>query len=69
MLYYDELETCNPLGSKAKIHKLGEDKLICLVFNYAYSSAFYFSLGNLPPKLRSSLASIQLVARGGSRIF
>ena len=21
-LYYDDLETCNPLGSKAKIHKL-----------------------------------------------
>lgn len=23
MLYFDELETCNALGSKAKIHKLG----------------------------------------------
>jgi len=23
MLYYDELEVCNALGSKAKIHKLG----------------------------------------------
>ena len=23
MLYYDDLEICNPLGSKAKIHKLG----------------------------------------------
>lgn len=22
-LYYDELEICNPLGSKVKIHKLG----------------------------------------------
>lgn len=22
-LYYDELEVCNPLGSKAKKHKLG----------------------------------------------
>ena len=22
-LYYDDLEVCNPLGSKAKIHKLG----------------------------------------------
>lgn len=22
-LYYDELETANPFGSKAKIHKLG----------------------------------------------
>ena len=23
LLYFDELEVCNPLGSKAKIHKLG----------------------------------------------
>ena len=22
--YYDDLEVCNPLGSKAKIHKLGD---------------------------------------------
>ena len=22
-LYYDEVEVCNPIGSKAKIHKLG----------------------------------------------
>ena len=22
--YFDELEVCNPLGSKAKIHKLGK---------------------------------------------
>ena len=23
MLYYDEVEVCNPLGTKVKIHKLG----------------------------------------------
>ena len=23
-LYYDEVEVCNPLGSKAKVHKLGK---------------------------------------------
>ena len=23
ILYYDDLETCNPIGSKSKIHKLG----------------------------------------------
>ena len=23
--YYDDLEVCNPLGSKAKIHKLGKE--------------------------------------------
>ena len=25
--YFDELETCNPLGSKTKIHKLGSMKI------------------------------------------
>lgn len=25
-LFYDDLEVCNPLGSKAKIHKLGKKK-------------------------------------------
>ena len=28
MLYFDELEVCNPLGSSAKVHKLGS-LLIC----------------------------------------
>ena len=23
MLYYDDVELCNPLGSRAKVHKLG----------------------------------------------
>ena len=29
-LFYDELEVCNPLGSKAKKHKLG--KFLKLIF-------------------------------------
>ena len=33
-LYFDEVEVCNPLGSKAKIHKLGtymcDDKPLCV---------------------------------------
>ena len=28
-LYYDELEVCNPLGSKAKKHKLGNGYIHC----------------------------------------
>lgn len=24
LLYYDEVEICNPLGSKVKVHKLGK---------------------------------------------
>ena len=30
ILYYDDVEICNPLGSKAKIHKLGK-QLIALI--------------------------------------
>ena len=52
--YYDELEVCNPLGSHIKKHKLG------LVF---------FSLGNIQPKLRSSLRAINLVAVASSMII
>ncbi|XP_028417339.1 uncharacterized protein LOC114541732 isoform X2 [Dendronephthya gigantea] len=45
--YYDDLEIANPLGSKAKIHKIG---------------VFYFVLGNIRPMFRSSIRSIQLIA-------
>lgn len=44
-LYFDDLETVNPLGSKTKIHKMG---------------AVYFSLRNLTPEYNSSLANIHL---------
>ncbi|XP_062499071.1 uncharacterized protein LOC134176418 [Corticium candelabrum] len=47
ILYYDDLEICNPLGSSVKKHKLG---------------AFYFTLGNILPRNRSLLHSIQLLA-------
>ncbi len=44
-LYFDDLETVNPLGSKTKIHKMG---------------AVYFSLRNVTPEYNSSLANIHL---------
>ena len=44
-LYFDDLETTNPLASKNKIHKMG---------------AIYFSLRNLPPKFNSGLTNIHL---------
>jgi hypothetical protein len=47
ILYSDDVELCNPLGSSKGIHKL---------------TLFYYTLGNLPPQLRSSLASICLLA-------
>ena len=30
IFYYDDLEVCNPLGSKAKIHKLGMTSTTCI---------------------------------------
>ena len=45
--YYDEVETCNPLGSSSGKYKLG-----CI----------FFTLGNIRPSFRSSLKSIFLVA-------
>ncbi|XP_028416938.1 uncharacterized protein LOC114541149 [Dendronephthya gigantea] len=47
ILYYDEVECVNPLGSKTKKHKLG---------------LFYYTLGNISPVHRSQLKSIQLLA-------
>ncbi|KAK3922705.1 Polycystic kidney disease 1-related protein, partial [Frankliniella fusca] len=47
ILYYDDLETTNALGSKDGIHKLG---------------CFYISILNLPPEESSQLASIFLLA-------
>jgi poly(3-hydroxybutyrate) depolymerase len=33
MAYYDDVEVCNPLGSRAKKHKLGM-YMICVFFEY-----------------------------------
>lgn len=45
-LYSDEFEVANPLGSKKLLHQV---------------SAFYFTLGNIPPKHRSVLRHIHLL--------
>ncbi|XP_041823596.1 uncharacterized protein LOC121628577 [Melanotaenia boesemani] len=45
LLYYDDFEMANPLGSKKGIHKLG-----CV----------YFTLKNLPPKMNSVLMNVHL---------
>lgn len=44
--FYDEVELCNPLGTHVKKHKLG---------------IVLFALGNIHPKYRSTLRTIQLV--------
>ena len=46
-LYFDELEACNPLGSKTKKHKLGNAKVSLCQSNYCllYLGNFYFYVG------------------------
>ncbi|KAJ8675919.1 hypothetical protein QAD02_011705 [Eretmocerus hayati] len=46
VLYYDELEIVNCVGSKTGIHKLG---------------IFYFKIDNLPPHMNSELSSIHVL--------
>nr|XP_040046980.1 uncharacterized protein LOC120827889 [Gasterosteus aculeatus aculeatus] len=47
IIYSDEIEICNPLGSHASKNKL---------------LMFYYTLGNIDPKYRSKLAAIRLLA-------
>ncbi|XP_029021786.1 uncharacterized protein LOC114864938 [Betta splendens] len=47
IVYSDEIEICNPLGSHASKNKL---------------IMFYYTLGNINPKYRSKLAAIRLLA-------
>lgn len=47
ILYSDEIEICNPLGSHASKNKL---------------VMFYYTLGNINPKYQSKLAAIRLLA-------
>lgn len=51
--YFDELEVCNPLGSHIKKHKLG----------------LFFCLGNIHPKIRSSLKAINLMAVASTTVI
>lgn len=46
VMYFDEAELCNPIGSRSGVHKLG---------------FLYFTLVNIPPKYRSRLQSIFLL--------
>lgn len=47
VLYFDDVELCNPIGTRRLIHKVG---------------LFYYSVMNLEPKFRSRLESINLYA-------
>lgn len=52
ILYYDEIDVCNPIGTRASVHKLG---------------MFYFTFGNIDLKFRSRLSAIRLVAITSSK--
>lgn len=82
ILYYDDVEICNPLGSKRSKHKLGTIPLsslsglyltIMYCYNpqrfYLYVGLLYFTLGNLLPQNRSSLQHIYLVGVVKKRIL
>ena len=62
--YYDDLEVCNPLGSRRKIHKISKSMFISMIIDpfVMCIGIFYFTLGNVRPKYRSKLSTIQLVA-------
>ncbi|XP_077870141.1 uncharacterized protein LOC144363069 [Saccoglossus kowalevskii] len=47
ILYYDEIDICNPLGSRSGIHKLG---------------MFYYTIAKIDTKFRSKLETVQLLA-------
>ena len=47
VFYHDELKVCNPLGSKAGVHKV---------------DMFYYSVANLDPKFHSKHCAIRLLA-------
>ncbi|CAB3985398.1 Hypothetical predicted protein [Paramuricea clavata] len=47
VLYHDEVEICNPLGSHVGKHKI---------------DLYYYTLGNISPKHRSKLRAIRLLA-------
>ena len=47
ILYHDELEVANPLGSRAGVHKL---------------DMYYYSMGNISPKFRSKRCAVRLFA-------
>ena len=71
ILYYDELELCNPLSTSAKIHKIGKLDVNKCVPNIHYytTGVFYYQLGNLSPKFRSSLNSIHLISIAKSSVI
>ena len=53
IIYHDAVEVCNPLGSQAGKHKL---------------DMFYYTLGNLNPKVRSKHCAIRLLGIANTKL-
>jgi len=62
-LYFDELEVCNPLGSKSKTHKLGKVIIIISKLHTCYREfLLYFGKYSSKISIQFKLKSIQLLA-------
>ena len=64
IIYFDEVETNNPLGASKGKHKLGMRKCALMYDHHVvlHVALFYYTLGNIRPKLRATLKTIQLIA-------
>ena len=66
ILYFDELEVANPLGSKRGKHKLGNFFIVFQTWSIntfkSCIGVFYWMLANIHPAYRSTIHSIQLLA-------
>ena len=62
IIYYDDVEVTNPLGSRRGKYKLGSQLAIYDAILSDFLGLFYYVLGNIQPKYRSALKVIQLIA-------
>lgn len=68
-LYYDEIDVCNPIGSKSGVHKLGKIQNIESLATTLYVGIFYYTITNIEPMLRSRLQAIMLLAVATSQVI
>ena len=75
MLYFDDVELCNPIGTNANIHKMSTYRLCiyvvlncimcinnCICFSFIIIGFFYYTFGNLRPCYHSTYRAIQLLS-------
>ena len=65
VMYFDEVEACDPLASHKGQHKLGQSNGILdlrIPYCMLYAGLFYYIIANLRPELRSTQRCIQLIS-------